>query len=166
MVYTKLPKPNKILIAKPYQQQLIDLDYEIDEKRLIPADTQSKVNFLHNSLPHVAKLALKWLNLMHATYSRDYTPSKHKININAVQDQYFRNHEDIQKWLKEWMTSKDKHVFFFVDGSHKLPERRLKILVNRGLPFLRNKFVFLERNPKNYVIHQLETGKAVKIFVS
>ncbi len=143
VVYYELLKPNETITSERYQHQLIDLNHALNENRPIPANKQRKVILLHdNARPHVAKQVkntlevLKWEILPHAAYSPDCAPSDYYLFRSMqsdLQDQHFRNHEEIKKWLDQWIASKDKQFFF--DGIHKLPERWSKVIDNDGKYF-------------------------------
>jgi len=81
VVYYELLKSNQT-IAKCYQQQLIELNRALNQKRLIIVQKKPKVIVLHdNARSHVAKVikdmlsALQWEVLPHTAYSPDYAPS-------------------------------------------------------------------------------------------
>jgi len=57
VVYYKLLKPNQIVTAEYYQQQLIDLNHALNQKCPIIVQRKRKVILLHdNTRSHVAKI--------------------------------------------------------------------------------------------------------------
>lgn len=140
VVYYELLNSNETITAERYEQQLNNLNHALNEKRPIQTTKQRKVILLHdNARPHVAKHvknaleALKWEILPHAPYSPDCAPSDYYLfrsMQSALQNQTFRNQEEIKKWLEEWIRSKDEKFFF--DGIHQLPERWSKVIENNG----------------------------------
>jgi len=92
---------------------------------------------LHDNVrPHVTKLvketleALRWEVLLHA-YSPDCAPFDHHLFrsiAQALAEERFNSYEDVEKWISDWIASKDKS--FFCHGIHLLPERWEKVIAN------------------------------------
>ena len=82
MIYYELLELGQSINAKRYQQQLIQLDRALRQKRPEYAKRHDKVIFQHdNTRPHVEKLvketleSLGWEVLPHPQYSPDVAPS-------------------------------------------------------------------------------------------
>ncbi|EFN76963.1 Histone-lysine N-methyltransferase SETMAR, partial [Harpegnathos saltator] len=88
-----------------------------------------KVIFHHDiSTKHVEKIVkatletFGWDGLPHPLYSPDIAPSDYhlfKSMIHGLSDQLFNNYEEIEKWLNEWIASKEES--FFRHGMQQLP---------------------------------------------
>ena len=93
-----------------------------------------------NARPHVTKLVketletLRWEVLSHAAYS-DCAPSYHLFRsmTYALAEEHFNSYEDVEKWVSEWIASKDES--FFRCGSRLLPKRWEKVIANDGQYF-------------------------------
>jgi len=116
VIYYELLKPDETVNAGRYQQQLIDLNRSLLEKRPEYQKRQHKVIFLHDNAPsHTAKPvrdtleALSWEVLPHAAYSPDLAPSDYHLFASmghALAEQRFGSYEDVKKWLDEWQRGK------------------------------------------------------------
>jgi len=103
----ELLKPGETVNTKRYQQQLIDLNRSLLEKRPEYQKRQHKVIFLHDNAPsHTAKPvrdtleALSWEVLAHAAYSSDLAPSDYHLFTSmdhALAEQRFGSYEDVKK---------------------------------------------------------------------
>ena len=143
VVYYELLKPGETVNAGRYQQQLIDLNRSLLEKRPEYQKRQHKVIFLHDNAPsHTAKPvrdtleALSWEVLPHAAYSPDLAPSDYHLFASmghALAEQRFGSYEDVKKWLDEWFAAKGED--FYWRGIHKLPERWEKCVTSNGAYF-------------------------------
>jgi len=143
LVYYELLKPGETVNTKRYQQQLIDLNRSLLEKRPEYRKRQHKVIFLHDNAPsHTAKLvrgtleALSWKVLAHAAYSPNLDPSDYYLFASmghAFAEQRFGSYEDVKNWLDEWFAAKGED--FYWRGIHKLPERREKCVTSNRAYF-------------------------------
>ena len=82
VIYYELLKPGGTVNTNRYQQQMINLNRSLQEKRPDYRRRQHKVIFLHDNAPlHVAKRiketieTFSWEILAHAAYSLDLAPS-------------------------------------------------------------------------------------------
>ncbi|EFN80437.1 Histone-lysine N-methyltransferase SETMAR, partial [Harpegnathos saltator] len=101
----------------------------LKNKRPEYAKRHDKVIFQHdNARPHVGKIvkatfeALGWDVLPHSPYSSDIAPFDYHLfrsMVHGLSDQHFNNYEEIEKWLNEWIASKDES--FFRHGMQQLP---------------------------------------------
>ena len=78
VIYYELLKPGRTVNTNRYQQQMIDLNRALQEKRPDYRRRQHKVIFLHDNAPlHTAKRVketietFRWEILAHAAYSPD-----------------------------------------------------------------------------------------------
>jgi len=143
VVHHELLKQSQTITAEHYQQQLIRLNNALKNKRPEYAKRHDKVIFQHdNARPHVGKIvkatleALGWDVLPHPPYSPDIAPSDYHLfrsMAHGLSDQHFNNYEEIEKWLNEWIASKDES--FFHHGIQQLPYRWDKIIANDGKYF-------------------------------
>ncbi|EFN88609.1 Histone-lysine N-methyltransferase SETMAR, partial [Harpegnathos saltator] len=102
-----------------------------------------KVIFQHdNARPHVGKIVKATLEalgcdvLTHTPYLPDIAPSDYHLfrsMTHGLSDQHFNNYEEIEKWLNEWVASKDES--FFRHGMQQLPDRWEKIIASDGKYF-------------------------------
>ena len=81
VIYYELLKPGETVNNNRYQQQMVDLNRALQEKRPDYRRRQHKVIFLHNNAPsHTAKRAKETIEtfsreiLAHAAYSPDLAP--------------------------------------------------------------------------------------------
>ena len=98
------------------------LSRALREKRPQYEQRHEQVILLHdNARPHVAKPVktyletLKWEVLPHPPYSPDIASSDYylfRLMAHGLDDQQFRSHEDIEKWLDSWIASKDDGQYF------------------------------------------------------
>jgi len=56
VVYYELQKPNQTVTVEHYQQQLIDFNHALNQKRPIIAQRKRKMILLHDNVWHVAKV--------------------------------------------------------------------------------------------------------------
>ncbi|EFN79299.1 Histone-lysine N-methyltransferase SETMAR, partial [Harpegnathos saltator] len=69
-------------------------------------------------------------------YSPDIAPSDYhlfRLMAHGLSDQYFKDYEEIEKWLNKWIASKDES--FFRHGMQQLPDRWEKIIASDGKYF-------------------------------
>ncbi|KMQ92519.1 transposase [Lasius niger] len=138
VLYYELLRPNETVTSDRYQQQLCRLSDELMQKRPCIAYNRRKVILLHdNARPHVAKsvkqtlLELEWEVLPHPAYSPDLAPSDYHLfqsMQHAFTDTHFSSYEEVQKWVDEWIASKD--IAFYRHGIALLPERWEKVVEN------------------------------------
>ena len=132
VIYYELLKPDEIVNAIRYHQQLIKLHRALREKRPHSRKRHDKLIFLHNNVPSYTSTmvqnyleTLNWEVLPHPTYSPDLlAPSDYYLFSSmghALAERHFDSYEDVRKWLDEWFASKNAE--FFWRGIHKLPER-------------------------------------------
>lgn len=131
VLYYELLGPNETVTADRYKQQLCRLSDELMQKRLSVANNRRKVILLHdNARPHVAKsvkqtlLQLEWEILPHPAYSPDLAPSDYHLfrsMQHALTDTHFSSYNEVQKWVDEWIASKD--TAFYRRGIALLPEK-------------------------------------------
>jgi len=110
---------------------------ELMQKRSSVANNRRKVIFLHdNARLHVAKsvnlftFIFEWKIFPHIAYSPDLVPSDYHLFRSiqdALTDTHFSSYEEIQKWIDEWIASKDTA---FYDGVAVLSERWEKVIKN------------------------------------
>ncbi|EFN79708.1 Histone-lysine N-methyltransferase SETMAR, partial [Harpegnathos saltator] len=106
-------------------------------------ETRDKVILLHdNARPHVTKSvketleALRWEVLPHAVYPPDCAPSDYHLfrsMAHALADEFFNSYENVEKWISDWIASKDEP--FFPRGIRLLTERWEKVIANDGQYF-------------------------------
>jgi len=89
VVYYELLKTNQMVTAKRYQQQLIDLNRALNQKRPIITQKKRKIILLHdNARLHIVKVvkdtlsALQW-EILYVAYSSDFFRLSF-ISINAA----------------------------------------------------------------------------------
>jgi histone-lysine N-methyltransferase SETMAR len=143
VVYYELLKPGETVNTVRYQQQIIDLNHALLDKR--PEWTERKkksvkVILQHDNAPaHKAKpvqdtiKSLGWELLPHPPYSPDLAPSDYHLFSSmghALKEQHFKTSEEVENWLSEWFSS--KATPFFRRGIRKLPERWLKCVESDG----------------------------------
>lgn len=143
VVYYELLKPGETVTGDRYRQQLHNLEENLHRKRPTIASIRRKVILLHdNARPHVAKavketlLELEWEVLPHPAYSPDLAPSDYHLfrsMQHGLEDTHFRNIEEVQKWIDDWISSKDRA--FFRRGIDLLPEMWEKVIASDGKYF-------------------------------
>lgn len=143
VVYYELLKPGETVNAARYEQQLMDLNCALQEKRPKYQNRQHKVIFLHDNAPsHTARSVrdtlgeLNWEVLPHAAYSPDLAPSDYHLFASmgyALGEQRFDSYENVKNWLDNWFA--EKSTDFYWRGIHKLPERWEKCVESEGAYF-------------------------------
>ena len=86
IIYYALLKPDETVNTNRYQQQMIDLNRVLQEKRPNYRRRQHKVIFLHDNAPSHTEKRVKetiemfsWEILAHAAYSPDLAPSDYHL---------------------------------------------------------------------------------------
>ena len=140
VIYYELLKPGETVNANRCQQQMIDLNRALQEKRPDYRRRQHKVIFLHDNAPsHTAKRVretietFSWEILAHAAYSPDLAPSDYHLFASlghALAEQPFTWYENLQEWLDNWFDFKDEQ--FYCRGIHHLLERWEKYVNSNG----------------------------------
>ena len=140
VIYYELLKPGETVNTERYQQQMINLNQALCEKRPEYQKRQHEVILLHDNAPsHTAKLvketieAFGWEILSHSAYSPDLAPSDYHLFASmghALAQQRFISYEDVQKWLDDWFSSKEQQ--FFWRGIHKLSNKWKKCIAIDG----------------------------------
>lgn len=140
VLYYELLQPGETVTAMRYKEQLIKLKQETATKRLEWATRHERPILLHdNARPHVGKAVkdvlhdMNWEVLPHPPYSPDIAPSDYHLfrsMAHGLAEQRFTKHEEVRKWLDEWIASKQPK--FFYDGIHKLPINWNNVVVNNG----------------------------------
>lgn len=143
VVYHELLKPGETVNTDRYQQQMINLNHALIEKRPEWARRHGKVILLHDNAPaHKAKRVqdtiktLGWELLPHPPYSPDLAPSDYHLFSSmghALAEQHFDSYEEVENWVSGWFALKDEQ--FYWRGIHKLPERWSKCVENNGQYF-------------------------------
>lgn len=119
VMHHELLKRSQTITAELYEQQLILSNNALKNKRPEYAKRHDKMIFHDNAQPHVGKIvkalkALGWDVLPHPPYSPDIAPSDYHLfrsMTHGLSDQHFNNYKEIEKWLNEWIASKDKSFF-------------------------------------------------------
>ena len=140
VIYYELQKPGETVNTNRYQQQMIDLNRALQEKRPEYRRRQHKVIFLHDNAPsHTAKRVKKtietfsWEILAHAAYSPDLAPSDYHLFASlghALAEQRFTSYENVRECLDNLFHLKDEQ--FFWRGIRHLPERWKKCVNSNG----------------------------------
>jgi len=76
-------------------------------------------------------LQLEWEILPHPVYSPDLAPSDYnlfQLMQHALTGTHFFTYEEVQKWMDEWIASKD--ITFYHHGIVLLPKRWEKVVEN------------------------------------
>lgn len=143
VVFYELLKPSETVNTVRYQQQMVDLNRALLEKRPQWASRRGKVILLHDNAPaHTAKAtrgtldSLGWEVLPHAAYSPDLAPSDYHLFASmghALAQQHFDSYENVKIWVDEWFAGKG--VEFYKRGIHKLPDRWTKCIATDGAYF-------------------------------
>ena len=139
-MYYELLNPNETVTADRYRRQLGNLARALNEKRTRIASKRDKVVFHDdNARPHRANIVKEnikdfgWNRLDQPAYSPDLAPSDYHLFRSmqiSLADVRFRNAEEVQKWVDDWIASKDED--FFKRGIHKLPRRWEEVIANDG----------------------------------
>ena len=118
VIYYGLLKPGETVNTNRYQQQMIDLNRALQEKRPDYRRRQHKVIFLHDNSPsHTAKRVKETIEslsceiLAHAAYSPDLAPSDYHLVVSlghALAEQRFTLYENVREWLDNWFDLKDE----------------------------------------------------------
>ena len=140
VIYYELLKHGEAVNTNRYQQQMIDLNRALQEKRPDYRRRQHKVIFLHdNARSHTAKRVketietFSWEILAHDTYSPDLAPSDYHLFASlghALAEQRFTSFKNLREWLDNWIDLKDEQ--FYWHGIHHLPERWEKCVNSNG----------------------------------
>lgn len=143
VVYYELLKPNETITAERYAQQLENLYKNLMKNRSSIASNRRKVILLHdNARPHVALkvkqklMEFEWETLPHPAYSPDLAPSDYHLFRSMqhdLEDRHLKNYEEVQKWIADWIASKDRA--FFRRGIQLLPEKWEKVVAAEGAYF-------------------------------
>jgi [histone H3]-lysine36 N-dimethyltransferase SETMAR len=143
VIYYELLKNSESINGERYQQQLVELNRALEQKRPDYAKRHNKLILQHdNARPHVAKRVqetleeLNWEILPHPPYSPDCAPSDYHLfrsMQNALSGERFHSYEDTKKWVDEWIASKE--AGFFYRGIHLLPEKWHKVVDADGKYF-------------------------------
>ena len=106
-IYYELLKPGETFNTNRYQQEMIDLNRALQEKRLDYRRMQHKVIFLHDNAPsHTSKRVkemietFSWQILAHAAYSSDLAPSYYHLFASlghALAEQRFTSYENVRE---------------------------------------------------------------------
>ena len=136
LIYYELVKPGETVNTIRYQQQLVNLERAVREKRPETKRRHEKVILLHDNAPaHTAKpvretlTSFSWEVSPHPPYSPDLALSDYHLFASlghALKNQRFSNYEEIGNWLKNWFASKDEE--FYRKGIRNLPKRWAKCL--------------------------------------
>ena len=139
-IYYELLKPGETVNTNRYQQQMIDLNRALQEKRPDYRRSQHKVISLHDNAPsHTAKRVkemietFSWEILAHTAYSPDLAPSDDHLFASlghALTEQRFTWYGNVREWLDNWFDLKDEQ--FYWRGIHHLPERWEKCVNSNG----------------------------------
>ena len=107
VIYYELLKPRETVNTNRYQQQVVDLNRALQEKRPDYRRRQHKVIFLHdNASSHTAKRVketietFRWEILTHAAYSSDLAPSNYHLFASlghALAEQRFNSYENVRE---------------------------------------------------------------------
>ena len=140
VVYHELLTPAETINGERYRRQLMHLKQALVIKRPDWGNRHDKLIFQHDKArPHVAKPVKNYLEnvgwevLPHPPYSPDIAPSDYYLfdcMNNDLIGQRFTSSENIEKWVSDWITSKDEA--FFRHGIRKLPERWAKVVTSDG----------------------------------
>ena len=140
VIYYELLKPGETVNTNLYQQQMVDLNRALQQKRPNYRRRQHKVIFLHdNTKSHTAKRVketietFSWERLALDAYSSDLAPSDYHLFASlghALAEQRFTSYENVREWLDKWFDLKDEQ--FYWHGIHHLPARWEKCVNSNG----------------------------------
>ena len=109
VIYYELLKPGETVNTNRYQQQMIDLNRALQEKRPHYRRRQHKVIFLRDNAPsHTAKRVkeaietFSWEILAHDAYSPDFAPADYHLFASlghVLAEQRFTSYENVREWL-------------------------------------------------------------------
>lgn len=143
IVYYELLKPSEKITGEVYRRQLMRLKRMVEQNRPEWENRHDKLIFLHdNAKPHTAIVVKNYLEgqdwevLAHPPYSPDIAPSDYylfRTMQNDLTNVRFHSYEEIEKWLDDWIASKNED--FFKQGIRKLPERWTKVVASDGAYF-------------------------------
>lgn len=143
VIWYELLKPGETVNSQRYQQQLVNLNRALRQKRPEYETRHDKLIFLDDNAPaHRTKQtrelveSYRWQPLPHPAYSPDLAPSDFHLFASmghALSKQHFTSYENVGKWLDEWFASKKED--FFRRGIHRLPERWSKCVTSEGAYF-------------------------------
>lgn len=133
VVYYELLKHGETINGERYRLQLMRLKQALARKRPEWDNRHNKLIFQHdNARPQ----NVGWEVLPHPPYSPDIAPSDYYLfdcMNNDLIGQRFTSSENIEKWISDWIASKDEE--FFRHGIRKLPERWEKVVASDGQYF-------------------------------
>jgi len=152
MLYYELLKPDKIITADLYQQQLSNLSDALEEKRPFTDVGRRKVILLHdNARSHVAKaiqdhiFALGWELFPHAAYSTDIAPSNYYLFRSLrhhLVDTHFVKFEEIRKCIDDFIASTSRQASIVKEFA-SYPKDGKRSLMQMGNISLINIFLFV-----------------------
>ena len=81
--------------------------------------------------------------LFYAAYLSDCAPYYHLFRsmAHALAEEHLNSYEDVEKWVSEWIASKDES--FFRCGIRLLPERWEKVIANGQYFLIKVLFYFV-----------------------
>ena len=136
----ELLKLGETVNTNRYQQQMIDLNRALQEKRPNYRRRLHQVIFLHdNASSHTAKRVketiemFSWEILAHVAYSPDLAPSDYHLLASlgyALAEQRFTSYENVREWLDNWFDLKEEQ--FYWRSIHHPPERWQKCVNSNG----------------------------------
>jgi len=87
-MYYELLKPNQTVTAEYFQQQLIDLNRALNQKRPIIAQRKCKVILLHDNARHVAKISEHFFDrgthLLPEKWEKDIASDERYLEQNII----------------------------------------------------------------------------------
>lgn len=124
ILYYELLQPGQTVNGDRYKDQLFELNQQLAIKRPEWASRHERPIMLHdNARPHVGQQVknmlndLNWEVLPHPPYSPDIAPSDYHLfrsMAHGLAEQKFTKHEEVRKWLDEWIASKQPNFFLMV----------------------------------------------------
>jgi histone-lysine N-methyltransferase SETMAR len=139
VVYYEFLESGQTVNSERYQQQLISLSDELEQRKPFTGHGTRQVILQHdNARPHVVKgtreviSSLGWEVLPHAA-SPHLAPSDYRLFWwlhHHLADTHFKTVEEVQKSIDDFIPSKPP--YFFRNGIRQLPERRSKVIENNG----------------------------------